>query len=117
MGRRASYGGDEAAYRLPLGSPSAGAGFTPTWPSGEREDPLGRDPEVPVGTLGRDAAPRRALEEPELEQVGLDDVFDRVGLLPHGRRQRREPDRPSAELDDHGGQDGEVELVQALLVP
>ena len=71
---------------------------------------------MPVGTTGRNATSRRALEEPELEQVRLDDVLDRVALLPHGRRQRREPDGTTAELDDQRGQDREVELVQALLV-
>ena len=36
---------------------------------------------------------RRALQETELEQVGLVDVLDRLGLLAERDRERREPDR------------------------
>ena len=41
---------------------------------------------------------RRAHQEALLEQVGLVDVLDRVGLLAHRHGQRRQPDRAAAEL-------------------
>ena len=43
--------------------------------------------------VGRDAAARGAHEEALLEQIGLVDVLDRVGLLAHGDRQRAEAHR------------------------
>src|SRR5581483_2972118 len=84
--------------------------------SPERKGPLGPHAEVPVGPLGSHPAPRGSLEEAELEQVGLVYVLDGVGLLADGGRQRRQPDGAARELLDHGVQDREVELVQALLV-
>src|SRR5262245_51783974 len=53
--------------------------------------------EVAEGVRRRHAPARRALQEPALEQVGLVDVLDRVLLLLHGDRERREPDRAAAE--------------------
>ena len=40
----------------------------------------------------------RALQEAELEQIGLVDVLDRLGLLAERDGERREPDRAAAEL-------------------
>ena len=49
--------------------------------------------------IGDHAAARCALEEAELEQVGLVDVLDRLRLLAERDGERREPDRSAAELD------------------
>src|ERR671935_131660 len=82
----------------------------------QREGALCGAAEVAGGEFGYDPAAGRPLEEPELQQVRLDHVLDRVGLLPHRRRERREPDRTAAELVEQAEQDGEVELVEPLLV-
>jgi hypothetical protein len=56
------------------------------------------------------------LQESQLQQVGLDDVFDRVGLLTHRRRERREPDGPAAEPLHDRLQDRVVEPIEAFVV-
>src|SRR6185295_3550480 len=61
--------------------------------------------QVAVGVLGRHATPRCPPEEPQLEQVRLDDVLHGVGLLAHGGGERREPHRTAAELVDQGVED------------
>src|SRR5262245_24445013 len=83
---------------------------------GERQGALGRGPQVPVAALSRHAAPGRALQEAELQQVRFDDVLDGVGLLPDRRGQGGQPHGPAAELVDDGGQDRDVELVEAPIV-
>src|SRR5437762_13906170 len=72
--------------------------------------------EVAVRPLSGDAPSRRPLEEPQLQEEGLDDILDRVGLLPHRGRKRREPHRPPAELLHDAAKDRVVETVEALLV-
>ena len=69
-----------------------------------------------VGAPGRGPAPRRALDQPALEQVGLVDVLDRVLLLADRDRQRRQADRAAAELLADRAQDLAVEAVEALVV-
>src|SRR5438034_502645 len=59
----------------------------------------GRGVDVGAAEIRNDPAARRALDEPELEEVRLVDVLDRLLLLAEGDRERREPDRPAAELD------------------
>src|SRR5690242_15885112 len=54
-----------------------------------------------VGPLRQDPAARRPLDQPLLEQVGLEDVLDRVGLLADGDGEGREPDRAPRELARH----------------
>ena len=66
--------------------------------------------------LGHDPAARRALEEAELEQVRLVDVLDRLGLLAERDRERREADRPAAELLDDRAQQLAVEALEPRLV-
>ena len=51
-----------------------------------------------VASLGQYPSPRGALDQALLEQVGLEHVLDRVGLLADSDRQGREPDRASAEF-------------------
>ena len=46
----------------------------------------------------------------------LVDVLDRLGLLAHGDRQRRQPDRSAAELLAQRAEHGPVDLVEAELV-
>ena len=62
--------------------------------------------------VGGHAAARRAHEEPLLEQVGLVDVLDRVGLLADRHRERRQAHRAAAELLADGAQDLAVEPVE-----
>ena len=62
---------------------------------------------------GDDTAPRRALEEAELQEIGLVDVLDGVLLLAEGDRECREADRPAAELVG----DGEEQLSICPLEP
>src|SRR4051794_37116822 len=54
----------------------------------------------------------RALEEAELQQVGLVDVLDRLGLLAEGNRKRRESHRPAAEALDDAAQKLAVEALE-----
>src|SRR6476619_5341396 len=60
---------------------------------------LGRvEAQVLVGARGRDAASGGALDEPPLEEVRLVHVLDRVPLLAHRDRERRQSDRTTVEL-------------------
>src|SRR5689334_8432903 len=59
-----------------------------------------RTSEVAVGALGRHPALRGPGEKALLDEIRLVDVLDRVALLPDGRRERVETDRPAAELVD-----------------
>ncbi len=65
---------------------------------------------------GRHPPARRALDQAQLEQIGLVDVLDRVLLLADRDRERREPDRAAAELLADRAQDLAVEAVEAELV-
>src|SRR5438552_13148852 len=71
----------------------------------ERERALGRHAKVPVGPFGGHPAPGGPLQEPQLQQVGLVDVLDGLGLLADARRERRQADRPALELADQREQD------------
>ena len=62
--------------------------------------------------IGDDAATRRPLQEAELQQERLVDVFDRLLLLAEGDRERREPDRAAAELRDDATQELAVEALE-----
>ena len=53
--------------------------------------------EVRAAQLRHDPAARGALEEAQLEQVGLVDVLDRVSLLAERDGERRQPDRAAVE--------------------
>ena len=64
---------------------------------------------------GRPAA-RGAHHEALTDEVGLGHCLDGVGLLPHGHRQGREPDRTSGKSPTQGFQDRAVEPVEAGLV-
>ena len=68
------------------------------------------------GTPGRGATPRRALDQASLEQVRLVHVLDRVLLLADRDRQRRQADRPSAELLADRAEDLAIEPVEAGVV-
>src|ERR687884_1323726 len=75
-----------------------------------------RDAEVRVGKRRGHTATGRALEEAELEQVGLVDVLDRVALLAGRRRDRVQTHRAASELLDDGAQQLVVGGVEATLV-
>src|SRR4051794_9495905 len=69
--------------------------------------------QVGEGVGRRDAAAGGSLEQAALEEVGLVDVLDRVLLLPHRDRERREADGSAAELLAHGAEDLSVQAVEA----
>ena len=63
-----------------------------------------------------DATSRRALDEPELQEVRLVDVLDRVRLLAERDRERRQADRPAAEALRDRAQQLPVDALQPALV-
>ena len=67
-----------------------------------------------VGAPGGRPAARGAVEEAELQEVGLVDVLDGVGLLGDGRSQGVHADRPAPELVDDGQKESAVHLVEAV---
>src|SRR5581483_3341776 len=67
---------------------------------------------MPAAEIGDDPPTRRPLQEAELEQIRLVDIFDRLCLLAEGDRERRQPDRAAAELLDHGAQELTVEALE-----
>ena len=72
--------------------------------------------EMGEGVRRRHPPARRALDEAALQQVRLVDVLDRVLLLVHGHRERRQTDRAAAEAHADRVQDLAVQPVQALVV-
>ena len=52
--------------------------------------------EMAEGVAGDQPAARRALQEPALDQIRLDDVLDGVARLRQGRGQRLDADRAAA---------------------
>ncbi len=73
-------------------------------------------PQVLVGVARGDAAPRRALQEPQLQQVRLVHVHDGVRLLADGGGDGVQTHRPAAELLDDGAQHLVVQLVQPQMI-
>ena len=71
---------------------------------------------MPVSTLGQNSSARRSLDQALLDQIGLVDALDRVGLLVDRVRQGREPDGAAGELLRNGLQDDSIVAVQACLV-
>src|SRR5579884_3839237 len=71
----------------------------------QRRRPRRVQAEVLEGTPGGLAPAGRARDQALLEEVGLVDVLDRVGLLPHRRGQRGEADRAARELHADVAQD------------
>src|SRR3954469_6587451 len=74
------------------------------------------EPQVVVCAPGGGAPARCPLQEPTLQEVGLVDVLDRVRLLAHRDRERRQPDRPAGEADAHRVEDLAVGAVEAEAV-
>src|ERR1700688_1535365 len=78
---------------------------------------VGRDQaEVPVSELGGNPASRGARQEPDLDQVGLVHILDRLRFLREGGGNGVEPNRPALELEDQRLQKLAVERLQAQLV-
>ena len=59
---------------------------------------LAEHPDLVATELGNHASARCALQEPELQQVRLVDILDRLGLFAHADRERGEPNWSTAEL-------------------
>src|SRR5690606_27423651 len=96
---------------LPLAVPTL-RGAAPEQPFGGRR----LQAEVPPARGGGDAAAGGAGQESGAHQVGLADLLDGVGLLPHGHGQGRQAHRAAAERLDQGAEDGPVEAVEAEVV-
>jgi hypothetical protein len=64
----------------------------------------------------RDPAPRRALEQPALDQVRLVRVRDRVGLLADRHSKRRQTHRPALKAKAQRGEDVAIESLKSLVV-
>src|SRR5438445_6086009 len=76
----------------------------------------GRDQaDVAVGKLGRNPPSRGAGQEAELDEVGLEDVFDGFSLLRDRDRQGVDAHRAPAVLLDDGGNDAPAHLVETSL--
>ena len=69
-----------------------------------------------VGRRQGDASLGRAFDEPELDQVRLVNLLDRLGFLADGDRKGVDPHGAAAELVDDRGDDGLVHVVKADLV-
>src|SRR3989442_14673218 len=56
---------------------------------------------MPIRQCGGDTTPRRALEESLLDEIGLEDVFDRVAFFADGGCEVVDADRAAGELGEH----------------
>src|SRR5690242_18005751 len=72
--------------------------------------------EVLVGEMRYGPSPRSAIQEADLHEERLVDLFDRVGFFGEGRRQRVHADGTTLVLVDDGQQQLAVDLVEAVLV-
>ena len=79
-------------------------------------DELRRDPEVPVGALGRHPPARRALQEAFLDQERLVDVLERAAVLADRGGDRLDAGGTALVVLDQRDQDLAVDLVEAELV-
>ena len=59
---------------------------------------------------------RGALQETNLEQVGLVNVFDRINFFTEYRSNRIDADRTAAESLNDGAQQFSVDFIEAVLV-
>src|SRR4029079_7615402 len=82
----------------------------------EQPPVIGQRTEVRPPEIGDHATARRALEEAELEQERLVDVFDGLCFLTERNRKRREPDGPAAELLHDGAKQLAVEAFEPCAV-
>ncbi len=69
-----------------------------------------------VGMARGHAPARRAREKTAVNQVGLDDVFERPLVLAHGGGQGLQPDRPSGKFFDERRQERSVETIEPGLI-
>ncbi len=69
-----------------------------------------------VAQAGEDAAPWCPLDESSLKEERLVDVFDGVGFLADGDRQRGEADRTTVELVQDEVEDLPIHPIEALVV-
>ncbi len=62
------------------------------------------------------APARRALQETLLDQIGFDNVFNRIARLGQARRNGFDPDRPTAKIARNNIEIAPVKLVEAAIV-
>src|SRR5262245_142497 len=73
-------------------------------------------PQVAEGLQRQDTAARRAPDESLLQEVGFDDVFQRVARLRQCRRQSLDADRPAFVVLGDAGEVAVIEGVEAFAV-
>ena len=66
--------------------------------------------------LGRDRAVRASAREADLQQIGLDQLGQGLGLVVDGGGDRLEPDRAAAVVLDDRAEEAAVEPVEAARV-
>src|SRR5512133_4397144 len=87
-------------------------------PRGSEQRRLARrlETQVFVRATGGRAPAWGALQQAALQEIGLVDVLERVGLVVDGDGQGREADGTAGELRAYGGEDLAVEAVESQLV-
>src|SRR6185312_4166535 len=75
-----------------------------------------RQVDVAECRLGEHTPARGALDEPLLQQIGLDDLLDHVALVAKRRRHRLDPDRAAAVILGDAAQVAAVEPIQSAAV-
>ena len=73
-------------------------------------------PRWPEGMRRQHAAARRAVDEAQLDQEGLDDLLDRVARFRQRGGDGVDADRPAAEIDGDAGEIAMVERIEAAAV-
>lgn len=66
--------------------------------------------------LRRDSSPRRPVDKPIFDQIGLIDLLDRPGILADRRRQRIQSHRAAGKLFHDRRQKQTVGLIQTVLI-
>src|ERR1051326_8513853 len=74
------------------------------------------DAKMFVSERRRETAARRPIEKSDLDQVRLDDLFDRILLLVNRSRDRAEPNRAAVELLDDRQQQFSIHLIETIQI-
>ena len=75
-----------------------------------------RNPKVLIPQPRDNASSRRALQEPDLQEVGLVDIFNRVDFFAEDGRNRVHTDRPTVKALDDRAKQLPVDVIEALLI-
>src|SRR5689334_7566298 len=75
-----------------------------------------REPQMPEGMRRQEAAARRAVDEAELDQEGLDHFLDRITRFRQRCGDGVDADRPAAEIDRDAGEIAVIERIEPARV-